>query len=195
MANLRAKDFGFGAPKTVAFKAPGVTAASSIGDPQVKFAMASGDVLYLDEGPAGDIERGLRELGIQYGEEFRLTRAKTSHGGSRFEVARLRDSGGHNVPERQQRSAPSNDAYDQRFDEPAPSSRAEWEARQRGPAPVATVQPVRPTSAKLSGTVCAMLDAMNEAAVYAERIGLGITSEDLRALIITAFIDNAKGGR
>jgi hypothetical protein len=177
MANLRAKDFDFGAPKVMAFKAAGQNVDGQYGT-QVRFSTTAGDSLYLDPDPANDIETSMRSLGIAYGEEFRLARAKTSHGGSRFVIERIagRDAGGHNVPAR-------SDAYE--------------EPVQRSAAPVATVaaQSITATSMKFCAAMMTMVDAMRETKTYALRCGLDLTTEDLRAMVISAYITDCKGGR
>jgi len=181
MAIIRQNHFDYGVPRTLGFKAPGKNVPSKVGDPQVCFATIAGDSVYLDEAPAGDIEREMRSLGIAYGEEFRLTRAKTSHGGSRFVVERVtgRDSGGHNVPQR-------SDAYEEPMQRSAPPQVAQ----------VATVQTITPASAKLMACFMQSIDAIAEAQAYATRKGLGITfsSEDIRATAISCWISACKDG-
>ena len=43
--------------------------------------------------------------------------------------------------------------------------------------------------------MCALIDAMAEANAYARRKGLDLTTEDLRALVVTVYIQDCKGGR
>ena len=190
MANLRAKDFDFGVPKTLAFRGPGAGVPTKIAgaDPQVRFNTTAGDSVYLDEIPAGDVERELQELGIAYGETFRLQRARTSHGGSRFIVERAApgrnaDSGGHNVPER---------SHDVSYTQDVPPAQA---AQSRV---AAAAQPITPTSAKFLAAYMVAVDTLLETKVYAQRKGLAleIHCEDVRALAATLVISADKtGGR
>jgi len=188
MAIIRQNHFDYGVPRTLGFKAPGKNVPSKVGDPQVCFATIAGDSVYLDEAPAGDIEREMRSLGIAYGEEFRLTRAKTSHGGSRFVVERAsgRDSGGHNVPERH------SDAYEQRFSEPVQRSAPTQVATVATPATVAQTNTVR-----MMACFLVALDAVNEAQSYAKAKGIGITftSDNVTSAALSCFINECKGGR
>ena len=64
------------------------------------------------------------------------------------------------------------------------------------PPPGANAEPapIAPLTARLCGTMKALLDAMNEGAIYAERLNLGVSSEDLRALAVTAYIQETRGG-
>lgn len=189
MANLRAKDFDFGVPKVLALKAAGQSVEGQYGV-QVRFATATGDSLYLDESPAGDLMRGMQELGIRYGEDFVLRRAKTSHGGSRFIIERqpVRDAGGHNVPERHA------ETFGARMSEAlAPAQRT---AAPESEPSIYTKQTVTPTSAKLLAAYMIAIDTLVESQVYAQRKGLMLTiaCEDVRCLAALVLIDNAKGG-
>jgi hypothetical protein len=153
--------------------------------PQVQYTTTRGEIFWLDPEPASDVERELANLGISAGQEFRLTMVKTSHGGSRFVVERQqdarRDAGGHNVPERG--AAP-------RYAEPAPMARAVVPE----PPPLPS-NPITPQSAKLCASMCSMIDAIVEAKAYAVRRGMEFTSEDMRAMCVSAYINECKGGR
>jgi hypothetical protein len=62
------------------------------------------------------------------------------------------------------------------------------------PAPDAPAA-LAPQSTKLCAAMCSLIDAMVEAKTYSERRGLDLSTEDLRALVVTAFINDCKGGR
>jgi len=67
------------------------------------------------------------------------------------------------------------------------------------PVPMASpaaATPVPRTSTKLMGALAAAIDAAMEAEVYCARHGreISFTSEDIRALAITVYISNCKGG-
>jgi hypothetical protein len=147
---------------------------------QVQYSTVDDRIFWLDPDPAGDVERGLQELGIRAGQEFRLTKVKTSHGGSRFVVERQpearRDAGGHNVPAR-------SDAY-------AAPVAASYAA-----ATPSAQTPITPASMKFCAAMMSMVDAMRETKAYAQRCGIDMSTEDLRCLAVTAFINDSKGGR
>ena len=56
--------------------------------PQVQFTTTRDQVFRLDPGLAEEVEKELSDLGIRPGQEFRLTKTKTPHGGHRFVVER-----------------------------------------------------------------------------------------------------------
>ncbi len=159
-----------GVPETLAIARPGESVPSNFtkGGYDVLFKTIAGDSLYIDPERAGDIERGMQALGIQYGQLMQLTKTKTAHGGHAFSVSRLPgDNGGHHVPER-------GNAY-------------------RDSAPPAAA--VTPQTTKLCASMCSLIDAMAEAKTYASRRGLDLSTEDLRALAVTAYIQDCRGGR
>lgn len=174
-----------GVPEVLAITKPGESVPSNYtkGGFDVLFETASGDRLYIDPERAGDIEREMQELGIRYGEPMRLTKTKTSHGGHAYRVERqpaTRDAGGHNVPAR------SADAYGARFSE----ALAAPVATQAAATPSA---PISAASVKLCSVMCLLMDAMVEGRAAAHRKGLlDISTEDLRCLATTAFLN---GGR
>lgn len=178
MANLRAKDFELGTPTVIGFKAAGANVEGGYG-PQVRWQTTNGDTLYLDADVASDIEREMQELGIRAGENFRLTRAKTSHGGSRWVVERTGggDSGGHNVPG-DRLTVGSVRAID------APAPRA-------AVAAAAAQQPITSAAARLLAAYMVAIDTLVESRVYGQRKGLTleITMETVRCLAATVIIN------
>jgi hypothetical protein len=182
MATLRMKDFTIGTPIELAFRTLDPKTAPDNGyGPAMVFTSDAGSV-YLDLDSAREVIDGLREQGIRPGQPCRITRVKTSHGGSRFDVARIGDSGGHNVPER-------SDAYE------APRGALTLNGgTQRGVAmvqqPAAHV--VTPASATLCACLMASIDAFEEAGAYAGRkyqTTYDFNAEDVRAFAISLFIN------
>jgi hypothetical protein len=159
--------------------------------PQVAFSTIDDRMFYLDPTPADDVETELRKFGIKAGTPFKLTKVKTSHGGSRFTVepiAARGDEGGHNVPGRARYSAPAPGYWDVEIP-PTP-------AAQPVAAPAPAAQPS--TSAVcMMAAMCAAVDAVIETQAYATRRGLGVTfsEESVRAIGLSIYISNCKGGR
>lgn len=154
--------------------------------PQVQFTTTDERIFWLDTDPANDVEGEIRKLGIRTGQEFWLTKVKTSHGGFRWVVERTpdarRDAGGHNVPER---SAGYNAP-------PAPPPPPVYT-----PAPPVP-NPITPASAKLMAAYMSAIDTLVEAQAYAARKGLAIAfnGEDVRSTAISCYISACKeGGR
>lgn len=158
----------------------------------VLFKTDGGDQLYMEPEKAGDIEREMQQLGIRYGEQMQLTKIKQSHGRHAYRVERLRDSGGHNVPER---SAGYNAPPAPPPPPPPPAHAPRYsEAAALPPLPS---NPVTPASAKFLAAYMVAIDTLIESRVYAQRKGLAleIHCEDVRALAATLIIDAQKGGR
>lgn len=163
--------------------------------PQVQFTTVDDRIFWLDETPANDVEKSLAEQGIRTGQEFRITKVKTSHGGHRFAVeaiAARRDAGGHNVPER---------GRETRYAEPvgaAPAAR---------PASAGVSTPAPPTAAQktctqtLAGALIASIDAYLIAVEYAKAKGiecsipfLEFTADDIRQSATSLMIECFKRG-
>lgn len=179
-----------GIPEIIAIARPGESVPSSYtkGGFDVLFKTASGDSLYVDPERAGDIEREMQSLGIQYGERMQITRTKTSHGGHAYRVERIRDAGGHNVPERSLSGAGGSQA-------PTPrGTTADNNCHNYPQMNDNAVNPVTPASMKFCAAMMSMVDAMRETKAYALRCGLDMSTEDLRCLAVTAYINDAKGG-
>jgi hypothetical protein len=167
--------------------------------------------IWLDHEAASNICEELRRLGIQVGEPVRVTKIKHPRGGgSGFLVARAA----------QAQAAPEWVTRDEARAVPtrmSPMGSSSMEAqlaqsvamvRQHGPQVFrqpAIAQPeanqneaaIAPGTGSLAGALKAAIDSVLESTAYAARRGLELafTTEDIRALAITAYIGQQKGGR
>jgi hypothetical protein len=177
--------FAVGETELLALRGAGVNVQGKFG-PQVEFNTTDGRTFWLDEGPASDVERELQELGVRPGTPFQITKHKASKGtGFWYTVQRTgaaNDAGGHNVPGRGNVAQGTAAALPQTRFAASPDK------------DTPTVAPIAPASTKLMAAMCSLIDAMTEAHAYALRRGLTLTTEDLRALAVTAFIQDCKGG-
>lgn len=153
--------------------------------PQVQFSTTDDRLFYLDEAPAYDVETTLRALGIKAGTPFRLTKVKTSHGGSRFDVAPAPrgDEGGHNVPER-------GNVAGARSPESAPAAPATNQ-------PLQSATPgITPNAARMMACFMDAITAITEAQVFAKRVGLGITfdSTNVTSAALSCYIAQTRNG-
>jgi len=157
--------------------------------------------IWMDAEDASNMVIELRRLEVRVGEPIRVTKVKHQRGGGHgYLVERA-------TP---QAAAPAAEppAWVTREETPA-SAPSKIEAQlaqsvqmvrqhgpqvfQRPPAPV----PLPVPSSPLAEALFAAVDATMETMVYAARKGLEIafTTEDIRALAATQFINSAKGGR
>lgn len=186
--------FETGVPAILALKfAEGKLVDTRYGD-EFQFTTTDERIFWLKPEAARDVHDELRAQGIKVGEEFKLTKCKTSHGGSRFVVERAvsprrGDAGGHHVPERARQASEA----------PAPT----WDDLNRvaphvdSAATIAATAEPTPASLRFMGAYKDAVDTLIEMRVYAQRKGLAleIRCEDIRCLAATIMIDAQKGGR
>lgn len=172
--------------------------------------------LFLDAEDASDLERAMRELRIRAGEDFvRLTKIKHPRGGGHsIRVERVEDKSDAGTLSTQRLSPPgptpiSAGAALQSREEQLLEKSIEL-AQTRGAAAFITPRPgpdtttpqpkVSHLTATLTGCFVSAIDAVAEAQRYAKTrdVGLTFTSEDVRAVAISAFIQYERsltGGR
>jgi hypothetical protein len=184
-----------GVPHVIALKYDAGKNCEGKFGPQVQYTTTDGQIFWLDPEPASDIEREMQELGIRAGQDFKITKVKTSHGGHRYEIDRVRqqgDAGGHNVPSRSGAgrvvSAPVADSQPRSMganSQPPNHSLREPETT-----------PITPRAAAMCAAMMAAVDAVLETQAYATRKGLGLTfgEESVRAIGLSIYISDCKGG-
>jgi hypothetical protein len=192
----------YGVPQVVAFKFLQAKVFDGSFGQRALFTLADDRRMWLDAEDGSEIERSLREIGVQRGELVRLTKVKYPRGGGHaIRVERVADS--YAAP------APADDIAGQ-------LERSVAIARTEGPqafrrnahvlpdaAPLAS--PVQSaaagvtsgdqfTAARLTTAYLAAIDAVAEAQAYADKRGLKVTfgSDDVRATAISAFIQAEK---
>jgi Fe2+ transport system protein FeoA len=194
--------FAPGAPVEVALKFPtGKNVPGKFGE-QVLFTATNDTVFYLDPEPASDVERRISELGIRTGEPFRLTKIKHPRGGGcSFHVDRLSNESDlertltRSIENRSRQEAPQPS---KEKTPPTSTTTAPIEPPTGRVSAQQEIQPERnhnaPMAAKLMAAFAAAIEALAEAQAYATRRGLGITfsSEDVRCVAISAFIQDGR---
>jgi hypothetical protein len=169
--------FQAGLPEVVALKFDdGVEAQGRFG-PQMSFTTTDDRMFYVDLKPANDMMASLRHYGIERGTPFKLT--KITAGNWKVEPYQS-DTNGHRAPAAPPPVAP-----------PAPPS-----------PPAATAAGGAPSGLKsdaacMMAAMCSAVDAILETQAYATRKGLGLTfsEESVRAIGLSIYISNCKGGR
>jgi hypothetical protein len=205
----------YGVPQVVAFRfVTGKNVAGNYG-PRVLFTSVDERKLWLDAEDGSDLERGLRDLGVGPADFVRITKIRGVHGGGHsLRVERHGDAAdAHgNAPgisdiERQLAASIAALEAAKREREKAAAAPISAPAatpiqkEEKNPGVQPGVQqsngPITQTTARMCAAFCVAIDAMHEARAYAARQGFGainFTSEDLRAVALTAFIQDAKGG-
>lgn len=168
--------------------------------PRVMFTLVDGRVIYLPKPFAESIKNN----GIGANTPFEICKREVANGKTQLQFRGVRTAGPDSFGNKKAAPAvaPANAAP---LSQPALQQPSQDKQHSNGTAPARYSEapalpplpsnPVTTRSAKLCSTMCSLIDAMNEAAVYAERIGLGVTSEDLRCLAITAFIEDSRAAK
>ena len=155
--------------------------------PRVLFTCVDDRRIYLDTESASEMEHALVTLGIQPGEYILATK---NRGGVRVERAAVGDP--VRIPA-QQAPQPRTSNME------ALLERSVELARERGPAAFISPEPavISPMAQQMCAAMAAAVDSIIETQAYAQRRGLGVTfsEESVRAIALTIFIQNAKGGR
>jgi hypothetical protein len=174
--------FVAGAPEVVALKFDEGKIVDGRFGPQMAFTTTDDRIFYLDNEPADDMVGALRQYGISRGTPFKLTKIRAQHGGYRWQVEPYEaDRNGHRQPAAPPPVAPPA----------APPS-----------APAATAaggasSGLKSDAACMMAAMCSAVDAILETQAYATRKGLGLTfsEESVRAIGLSIYITNCKGGR
>lgn len=199
----------YGVPQVFALKyLTGKPVESRFPGGRVLFSTSRGS-LFLNDEDASDFERGVREIAPAAGEEVRVVMVKHAHGGGHsirvalaseaaepthtealleksVEMARNGQREGFRAAAMQATTAPVTYAFKENQNAEVPAAVQSFNG-----SPLIT-----PQSAKLCAVMCSLIDAMTEAKTYSVRRGLDLTTEDLRALVVTAFIQASReGGR
>jgi hypothetical protein len=152
--------------------------------------------IWMDWEAASNLAIELKRLGIQVGEAIRCVKVKHARGGGH----------GYTVARAAQTAPPEWVTRDEAAAAPAPIEaqleRSLAMVRQHGPqvfrqpAPAAEPEAIAPGAAGLAAALKAAVDSVLEATVYAARKGLELafTTEDIRALAATVYINQQKAG-
>lgn len=188
MPALREKDFDFGVPVALAFAAPlePREAQSKYGPPQMSFSSDAG-AIFLDAEYARQIFDAIEAQGIQPGEGVRVTKTRAGKG-MRWTVERARpvSAGPVYVPPVPNGQTNGHNGHTNGQGDSAPLPPA---------APVSGAQTA--IAARMMACFAAAIDALVESQAYADRRGLKVTftSEDVRAVAISCYIDACRGSR
>jgi hypothetical protein len=189
------------------------------GKQRVTYRSGDNRRLYLDAEDADDLDTRIRELGMQQGEEISITKIRMPRGGGHaIRVERFSDA--RELPASRPEPKSTTEALLEKsiemarngqragfregaapaFSQNAGVVRASNERvtnQHPNPAASASEAPpvvITPASVKLMASMCSLIQAMAEAKTYALRLGLDLTTEDLRALAVTAFISENRAG-
>jgi hypothetical protein len=165
--------FAAGVPEVVALKFDdGVEAQGRFG-PQMSFTTTDDRMFYVDLKPAEEMLTSLKHYGITRGTPFKLTKITAG----RWTVAPYEN--GHRAPE-----------------PPPPAPPAPPQAPAPVAPPVAAPQGLKTDAACMMAAMCSAVDAILETQAYATRKGLGLTfsEESVRAIGLSIYITNCKGG-
>jgi hypothetical protein len=185
----------YGRAETVAFKfLTGKNFEGTFGM-RVLFTLSDDRRLWVDAEDGSDIDHRLQELGVRAGEPVKLTKIRHPRGGGHsIRIERVEDN-----------AAPASVTSEPASPLEAKLTRSLEVARTEGPqafqrnahvVPAEASAPAQTddTARRLMGCFCAAIDAIAEAQAYADKKGVKVafTSEDLRAVAITAFIQTEK---
>jgi hypothetical protein len=158
--------------------------------PRVLFTAVDERKLWLDAEDGSDLERGMRELGIQPAEFVRVTKIRHAHGGGHsLRVERAEE-------ERTTGAQPWQGAPDPQ--QQRGETRTSNNSNNNGLPPNGTPNtPPAPRAARYMAAYKDAADVLIEAKAYMQRKGfpIEIRCEDLRCLAATMLIDAQKGGR
>jgi hypothetical protein len=180
-------DFPANIPQIVSLQfANGKATKSQFGGEQMMFTTTDNRVMFL----APFVADKIRDLGIGARTPFKICKRETERGKVQFEVETLANA----RPETGATSWQST---------PIPTRQMNTEASNPSngnPVPAIPVPPagVIPQDAKcMMAAMCAAVDAIVETQAYAQRRGLGVTfsEESVRAIGLSIYISNCKGGR
>jgi hypothetical protein len=199
--------FEYGQPQTFALRfIEGKEVPSNFGGMRVMFSTVDERKFFVDGEDASIIEHRLLELGVRPAEFITVTKVKNPRGaGHSFVVTLAAENEDSQLARNLERSIAAQS--ERRAAAPVhPAARQQEKPNSLSPAArVVThntaieqaASSINPTTAKLCAAFMCAIDSMNEARAYSKRCGFGdivFNSEDLRAVALTAFIQDAKGG-
>jgi hypothetical protein len=180
---------------------------------RVMFSAIDERKLFLSDEDGSDFERALRELGVQPADFIRVTKVRMPRGGGHsLRVELVPDEA--SAPVSMTAPAPAagrlppqvstrSTQHETRSTLERDLEASLQQRRQpRPPAPAEAIDRaatgITATTAQLCAAFMVAIDAMNEARKYSQRSGFGdivFNSEDLRAVALSVYIGQQRGGR
>ena len=191
----------YGAAEVIAFKfIEGKNFEGSFG-PRVMFTLSDERKFWCDSEDGSDIERRLRELGVERNELVRVTKIRHPKGGGHsFRVEPVTRPANQPIPSALEAQLSKSVEIAQEYGAAAFVTKRKEPAvivspdNAPGSSPGVNEPPNSSAARRLMSCFCAAIDAVAESQTYADRKGVKIafTAEDIRCIALSVYINQEK---